>query len=129
MNDTQDQADEAIHRAENKSMRAVLLFLVPIFVTGTLAWGTWVTTRLFAIESAMSRHATAEQLHESESRIIKRLDSDSRDVNQRISTLPSPDWRDRIITLEKGQNQINQGIARIEALLEIVREEQKRKGM
>lgn len=129
MNGQLDQVDAAVTRSENKTIRSIALYVAPLLVAGAGAWGTWVTTRLFAIESAMQRHATASQLHESENRILERLDRDGRDLTQRLGALPSGDWKDRVRTLEEGQKKIENGIARIEALLEVVREEQKRKGM
>lgn len=129
MNEQQDQADEAVNRAENKTIRVVALYVVPVILTGAMAWGTWVTTKLFSIETVLGRHASAEQLRESENRILERLDRDGRDLTQRLGALPSGDWKDRVRSLEDGQKKIEHGIARIEALLEVVREEQKRKGM
>jgi hypothetical protein len=108
-------------RVRSKLERAFLVIIIPLFMAAIFTWSTWVTSKIFGHQLEMSTHATSDQLHAARDDVIRRIDLETRDINDKISKLPSADWRDRIVALERRQELMLENQAKMSTMLEVIK--------
>jgi hypothetical protein len=111
-------------------MLKALLVVVPMFMTASAAWATWITGETYANRSfreagnrftATNGEELRNEVHDLVSKATKAVYdahlADLRSVEQKISDLPPRDWRDKINAIEARQFEILRSVTELNTLV------------